>query len=470
MTVRSVDVRSRDEQAGFVRPMGVTIRDGYPPAGFQSAFGVYASTRDAYDRTNAMGAVGQRSAPGTSSGYAGWYVALPADGTDGLLVCDRLRSDGQRFHSRRLALRALRDLYAGTSSRVSDTHPARVTLRLVDGHTVPGTGPSTVPGTVPPSPVTGTAPDPREVTCGTCYERFVPGDTPSTRPVIFGRRALCPTCARTYLTHVQGYHAYQIGDGPMFGDTDTDVDTFGWELEVENIEQRVSNDTCVERVYRTQEHGVLYAERDGSLSRGWESITAPMTRDYYRDGFDVSAYLEAFRSSGFESHNPGSCGLHVHIGLRAFGEVESERSGALLRFVFLVERYWSDIAKLSRRAHFGSYCRPIHDHTGRDATTTEGLLALEGVTKDDGAGAKRHHLRMYAINMTNEHTVEFRVGRGTLNEASFRAHIDLTWALVDAARDTSLRTLRAPDRTLRDALSKYLTPDLERYMNARGVQ
>lgn len=72
------------------------------------------------------------------------------------------------------------------------------------------------------------------------------------------------------------------------------------------------------------------------------------------------------------------------------------------------------------------------------------------------------------LNLQNEHTVEFRLPRGTLKASTFQATFDLLWALVDAAVRTPFAELSAA-HSLRSILLPYATDELLAYLDEREV-
>jgi len=438
--VHSVDIRTESERRAYAQRRTVYLVSVHAPDGFQSCAEVYPTSRAAYDSDASClwGWVGQRDASNTSSGYAGWYYTRPGNGA--------LRTTTTRFHSRRLALR---QMYAVCNQ----------------GQPAPSAPNMTAP---PAATVTGAT----DVRCSECGHTFPAGEDVAARYPGLRRGAshLCPACYTRDLHRVQGYHGWNPGAGPRFGD-DADADAFGWELEAHNNTRAWDSNAVAGLVADTFPAGSLYAEEDCTIHGGFESITAPMTRAHY-DGLvadgSLAAYLAMFRSHGFVSHEADECGLHVHVARTALGTTVSERDATVLKLANLFESHWDALVALSRRtpSQLRSYARSYRSYIGCSDKPT--LDQLEAYTRDDAAGAKRAGLRMFCLNLTNRDTVEIRIARGTLADETFRAWIDLTWALVYAARESSVRTLEAAS-TLREALGAFVTPTLDAYMTRRGM-
>lgn len=54
---------------------------------------------------------------------------------------------------------------------------------------------------------------------------------------------------------------------------------------------------------------------------------------------------------GYCSHKAGTCGLHVHISRKAFGESVLEQEASIARLLFFVEKNWNELLKFSRRTN-----------------------------------------------------------------------------------------------------------------------
>lgn len=54
---------------------------------------------------------------------------------------------------------------------------------------------------------------------------------------------------------------------------------------------------------------------------------------------------------GYQSHQSGTCGLHVHVNRTAFGETEKEQDEVIARILYHFEKHWEELLKFSRRTY-----------------------------------------------------------------------------------------------------------------------
>ena len=163
-----------------------------------------------------------------------------------------------------------------------------------------------------------------------------------------------------------------------------------------------------------------FFEHDGSLNNGFEIITAPHTIAAM-NALPIEQLCEDLRKNGFISHNSGTCGLHIHFSRALFGHTLVDRERSIAKIAFFYSIFWEDILRASRRsARQADRWASRYVLNDRDSAET--------YAKVNGAG------RYSAINLSNSRTVEFRLGRGTLNAATIRAWIDLHYTLIQNAR------------------------------------
>lgn len=153
-------------------------------------------------------------------------------------------------------------------------------------------------------------------------------------------------------------------------------------------------------------------EEDGSLKNGFEIITAPMSRAYWRElGFlKVEKIINDLKEvSNPRAWNGGRCGLHIHFNRR---EISNPAQRFLKRF--MVENH-NFIAKISGRDSF-EYCRkPVYDDYEVDSNNEI-----------------YNYSRYLTLNFT-PNTLEFRFWRGTLKTENIKASVQLTEDLIGFA-------------------------------------
>jgi hypothetical protein len=258
-----------------------------------------------------------------------------------------------------------------------------------------------------------------------------------------GDNYMCSTCYDSGVGYFRGWREHDrtfrfFGDGTWH---------IGLELEVEapaNADRRDKDSICkrvIDSFGTADADDLLMFERDGSLENGIEIITRPMTEQYFDDNrASFTRMLASLQRSRCTSHQRGTCGLHVHVGRRAFGSTHQHRSDNIAKLILLTEIHWDDIVKLSRRTE-----RTMEQWSKKyDTIDSSELRSIVEYSADA-------HGRYQAINVTNRNTVEFRFFRGTLNKDSFYGSVKLALAMVDVALALSPDTIRASE-SLRECL------------------
>lgn len=184
---------------------------------------------------------------------------------------------------------------------------------------------------------------------------------------------------------------------------------FGCELEIQ-VRQGNKDQAC------GKVHDILnpsgekgeycYFERDGSIGDGFEIVTQPAGLDVHLAKFD--AFLnndEAKR--GLRSHEGGACGFHVHVGREYVTQTQIYRVQSFLNDV----RNESLIRAVARRYH-GGYSKFKHE-----------LAKFTPAGKNSGD-------RYEALNVTGDHTIEFRIFRGSLRYESIAAALEFVNAVL----------------------------------------
>lgn len=258
---------------------------------------------------------------------------------------------------------------------------------------------------------------------------------------------------------IEGYtESHRHNNSPHFvGDfgekPDSEKKAFGYELEVDRNSWSNSDSCCISRMNCEMADKIssligmedIRFAVDGSLRDGFEIITQPHSPEaFWKRQSDWAKMLDMLVEWGYKSHNAKSCGLHVHLSRAWFGKTEKEQSLAIAKlFAFFYNR-WGDISKASRRRDFG-YC-----HRNSYARLENGEWSLGNAVlkwrncakkKQSGAVSTTEGTAWshgVALNNCNKDTVEIRVGRGTLNKASFFSWIDFCLALARNASNVTI--------------------------------
>lgn len=265
--------------------------------------------------------------------------------------------------------------------------------------------------------------------------------------------------ATRLLTYGSSYHLQADYDG---GQTDRPdpifygkgLRHFGVELEIDSGGQ--DSGKASKLLAAANDHDPhLYIKTDGSLDDGLELVTYPMTLDYHLHQMPWEAVLQTARSLGYYSHRAGTCGLHVHISRTAFGITEQEQEASIARLVYFVEHFWTELLRFSRR-------------TPRQVERWAARYGAKLTPEDTKKHLKNLHSNRYmAVNLTNTHTVEIRIFRGTLKLNTLLATLQFVNHLCDLAvccDDAEVERLSWHDfiRTVRE-------PELIQYLKERDL-
>ena len=190
---------------------------------------------------------------------------------------------------------------------------------------------------------------------------------------------------------------------------------FGFELEVEDNNEWGCEDGAQIVVDELGER--VYIKRDGSLNDGFEIVSHPHTFEQIKSlNWD---FMKRLRAKGFRSWDTTTCGLHVHISRTAFRKNGKRDEAHELRFQKLI--YDNGIHVRSIAGRSSSYAR-FND---------KGALVPKvkfGHTAD----------RYEAVNSQNDHTLEVRVFRGSLNPNRVLSAIEFLHAGVEYTRNMKI--------------------------------
>lgn len=182
------------------------------------------------------------------------------------------------------------------------------------------------------------------------------------------------------------------------------------------------------------------AESDGSLSYGFELVTAPLGMDDHRRLWPLA--LPASSLKNLASHNTDTCGLHVHMSRTGLTNVQIAKM-----VVFLNAPENEALILAVARRYDAGFCKAKQ--------------------KDLNSAGQFSGDRYEMLNLANHHTVECRIFRGSLKPLAILAAVQFVNALADFCKDPRRSRLtqaafvqfiakpcRADDT---DALRQYLT-------------
>lgn len=230
----------------------------------------------------------------------------------------------------------------------------------------------------------------------------------------------------------------------------------GVELEIDEGGKIVENArTLLDIANRNKPH--LYIKTDGSLEDGMELVSHPMSLRYHRRDMPWEEILDEAISLGYSSHKAKTCGLHVHVNRSYFGESLLKQELAISRVLYIVERYWYELLRFSRR-------------TKSQISKWAVRYGYENTPTDILDKAKCSSGRYTCVNLTNEETIEFRIFRGTLRYNTFIATLELVSLICKYAlhyTDSDLQEFSWTRFVL--SIEKEEYPELVTYLKERQL-
>ncbi len=207
----------------------------------------------------------------------------------------------------------------------------------------------------------------------------------------------CEDCynkiARESGVHTYSYKPEPIfyGDGPRY---------LGVELEIDGGGESNQNAIKIQNVGNAlSDH--IYIKHDGSLDEGLEIVTHPMTLDYHCNVMPWREVIQKALSLGYTSHQARTCGLHVHVNRSSLGSYHDVQEDTIARILFLVENFWNELLRFSRRTQ-----EQMDKWASRYGRKDDPKAVLHS--------AKCRDDRYTCVNLTPDYTIEFRMFRGTL--------------------------------------------------------
>lgn len=178
---------------------------------------------------------------------------------------------------------------------------------------------------------------------------------------------------------------------------------------------------------------VRYAEAkaDGSISDGFELVSSPATLEAHLTMINWEKAMDRAIDMGYRSHNPGTCGLHIHIDRDYLSPLLKEDYEERFAMLFANNVEW--IKKFSRRNSY-SYCEITNEMVIK--TTPREAKTIGSKAKPVKCG------RYLAINyQTGLDTIEFRIFRGTLRYNTFVATLQFVQMFCDYVKYMGMEEL-----------------------------
>lgn len=244
----------------------------------------------------------------------------------------------------------------------------------------------------------------------------------------------------------EGKHSYHHSHNlDLFKNTYKGGDTSPYRVGIE-LEVECNTEDDYYDVTEEFKSNVMLMERDGSLGDyGIEFISIPLMPSDARSEVFWRPLVSVLKPRA-ESWNKSTTGLHVHVGREALGITDEERDETLFKLVYL---YYGCDLKESRRniKVFGR--DKIYDDENPSLALVNAAATLGGEvfkspeikTKVKEDAKALSFSRYVDINITNCATIEFRKGKGSINERRIAGVVDWCLMMVDYARETPLEEI-----------------------------
>lgn len=260
---------------------------------------------------------------------------------------------------------------------------------------------------------------------------------------------------------IEGYCESHGHTPVLFGEYESEekFQGLGFELEVDTTDDEdIDNYSTAKNLCDRcglEENEMRYAN-DGSLNYGFECISQPHTVKAFWDNAPKWRKMLSYLSAcGYASHNPGTCGLHVHVSRTMFGDTVDEQDKAIAKVYVFFDENWDDLVKVSRRRDTG-YCGKL---------SMNSAIARKKATKynkwKENVKINKSQNHYVALNNGNKATFEYRLGRGTLNAWSFFSWIDLMLTITKNAKRITVNKVNSNDIVswlggIKESTAKYI--------------
>lgn len=203
----------------------------------------------------------------------------------------------------------------------------------------------------------------------------------------------------------------------LFGDAKDGI-YYGVEIEVEC--PNGDREEHAETVQAALGEDFAVLKEDGSLSTGFEIVTAPATVQEHAERF--KDLMTSGKTRGLKSWDTSTCGMHVHASRKPLSDLAI---GKILVFM-------NDPANQAL----------VHQVAGR--SDTRWCKVCEKKVSDahpklryNGSNGDRYT----AVNITGNKTIEFRIFKGTLKYESFLKNLEFVRSVITFCRNAGIQEL-----------------------------
>ena len=198
------------------------------------------------------------------------------------------------------------------------------------------------------------------------------------------------------------------------------------------VELEVDRGSPYDAAVELKDSDNIYLKHDGSLGSGFEIVSHPATLEYHTHYLGWSEIMQICLSADMRSHDTSTCGLHCHVSRDFFGSNSDTQDLHIAKLILLINKFWDRyIVPFSRR----DYSQLDRWAAKPDISISENDTEEEIVDK---VKSSKHNGRYQGINLMNEHTIEFRMFRGTLKLNTFIASLQFVDCICRFAKDMKL--------------------------------
>jgi hypothetical protein len=219
---------------------------------------------------------------------------------------------------------------------------------------------------------------------------------------------------------------------------------FGIELEVEFNTRDLRNQ------FTDTKSNWFYCESDGSLgSNGCEIITIPLEPKHAKNEDFWLPLIDELKNTA-RSWETGRCGLHVHVSREILGRTEEQITENLGKLLYLYHHHLRD-TRVNVRI-FGRE-RGYNEHDGKTSYGDAVGVIGASILKDKEIKEKlktrmierTQQDRYFDINIRNSKTIEFRKGRGSINQKRIVSIIEYCELMCKYCKETPWQQIEYDD-------------------------
>ena len=206
---------------------------------------------------------------------------------------------------------------------------------------------------------------------------------------------------------------------------------------------------------------LFYCKTDSSLSDdGIEVVSHPFSWNFWKSyGQDIyDTLFNTLLSSGYSSAESSEGGMHIHI------SKDSLKSSQLLKLLWFVYESPKFMKLIAQRVSSFAYVDYSSLVGWQLDTYREKLSSLTKISKRKYSSDQS---RYTAVNLSNDHTIEFRIFKGTLNIMTLSKAIEFIHSLVSYCSQTPIKEIvnRKNEDDRVDNYLKFLSRNQSKYMN-----